>query len=151
MQPAWLSLPVHHSIVSLDEMVIMPNHVHEIGSIVTDPEGVSFESIQSSSEPLSFSKRRVKGPAKGALGAIPGSFKSASSRRSTNIAIQGERQFGNPTISNTLLEMSSLSNVLVRILLGTPRVGITIRTIQHWSPATTVRTRSRASAALALQ
>jgi REP element-mobilizing transposase RayT len=76
MMEAWLDLPAHHSMIELDEMVIMPNHVHGILSICTDEDGMPIGQDMPSSTPT----RGKRGPGKGSLGSILGSFKSASSR-----------------------------------------------------------------------
>src|SRR5680860_225951 len=80
---AWLAIPDHHPAVLLDEMVIMPNHVHGILCIQSDENGMPIDRgipaptvTQSSETPA----RRSAGPGKGTLGAIIGSFKSSSSR-----------------------------------------------------------------------
>ncbi|MBN2080725.1 transposase [bacterium] len=77
----WLDLPLHHPAMHLDELVIMPNHVHGIivlewdltadtGSIPTNPRKAEVHP--------DWAK---PGPKRGSLGAIIGSYKAAVSRK----------------------------------------------------------------------
>ena len=65
----WERIPRHAPHVSLDEWIVMPNHVHGILVIET-----SVNSDPSSS-----------GPAAGSLGAVVGNFKSVTARRINRI------------------------------------------------------------------
>jgi REP element-mobilizing transposase RayT len=76
VQATWLSIPEHFSTVALDEMFIMPNHVHGIVYIGTDENGVPAGPGSTSSP----RPRSANGPGKNTLGSIIGSFKSTSSR-----------------------------------------------------------------------
>ena len=66
----WLAIPDHFSNVELGEFVVMPNHIHGIISITN--VGATHAS------PLPIISN---GPGSGSLGAIVGSFKSATSKR----------------------------------------------------------------------
>jgi REP element-mobilizing transposase RayT len=76
VKEAWLDLPAHHSMVQLDEMVIMPNHLHGILSICTDENGMPIGQVT----PMSSPSRAKRGPGKNTLSSVVGSLKSASSR-----------------------------------------------------------------------
>jgi len=84
VKEAWLDISAHHPAVQLDEMVIMPNHVHGILCIQADENRMQLERVRpgGSAAPKATSSvaRTPKGPGKGTLGSIIGSFKSASSR-----------------------------------------------------------------------
>jgi putative transposase len=66
----WLAIPEHFSNVELGEFVVMPNHIH--GIITITNLGATHAS------PL---PRMSNGPKPGSIGAIVGSFKSATSKR----------------------------------------------------------------------
>ena len=74
---AWHAIPEHFPVTSLDAFVVMPNHVHGIIWIRRDtvPVGARHAS------PL---RPRPSGVERGSLGAIVGSFKSATSRELRN-------------------------------------------------------------------
>ncbi len=65
---AWHDIPEHHPQVMLDEYVLMPNHVHAVLFLLNDGVGQAPAG-------------RPKGPPRGSLGAVVGSFKSAVTRR----------------------------------------------------------------------
>jgi REP element-mobilizing transposase RayT len=65
---SWQDIPEHHPQVVLDEFVVMPNHVHGVLYLLSD-------------EPAQVSPGQPKGPSRGSLGAVVGSFKSAVTRR----------------------------------------------------------------------
>ena len=69
----WLAIPDHFDHVELGAYVIMPNHVH--GIIIIAHVGATH------ALPQQASPQQPHGPAPGSLGAIVGSFKSATSRR----------------------------------------------------------------------
>ena len=64
----WDEIPRHFPNVELDEFVVMPNHVHGILVITVGARHAS---------PLQLSR----GPQRGSLGAVVGSFKSAATKR----------------------------------------------------------------------
>ena len=66
----WQAIPNHFPQVELDAFVVMPNHLHGI-LIINQGTGVGVGATHVS--PL----REPRGPNKGSLGAIVGSFKSA--------------------------------------------------------------------------
>lgn len=76
VQATWLTIPDHFPMVHLDEMVIMPNHVHGILCIRTDEDGMPVDRPW----PGGSNAQSGIGPRKNSLGSIIGSFKSASSR-----------------------------------------------------------------------
>lgn len=84
VEAAWHTIPEHYPMVQLDEMVIMPNHVHGILCIRADEDGMPLDLDLSGAQDVSLADRsgarKGKGPGKGTLGSIIGSFKSASSR-----------------------------------------------------------------------
>jgi putative transposase len=74
----WLGIPVHFHNVSLDEFVIMPNHIHGI-IIINDVSSVGTRHASSLQKPSQHDKPH--GPKPNSLGAIIGNFKSAVSKR----------------------------------------------------------------------
>lgn len=64
----WDAIPDHFSGVELDAFVVMPDHVHGIVVIATDP-------------PAPATGGQPTGPPKRSLGAIVGSFKAAAARQ----------------------------------------------------------------------
>ncbi len=82
----WLAIPQHFSPVTLDEFVIMPNHVHGIIGIM-DAEPVANPTVGAThASPLRWplphqSSPRPRGPQRQSIGAIVGSFKSAVTKR----------------------------------------------------------------------
>ncbi len=85
VEQAWFDSPRHHEMVALDEMVIMPNHVHGIIVILSNEDGMPEDSdLQATFDTaLARSSRR---PQRGSLGTIIGSFKSASSRNANRLS-----------------------------------------------------------------
>jgi len=69
----WRAIPDHFEHVTLDEYVIMPNHVHGILVIEDDWAG-NVRATHASPVP-------PRGPQPRSIGAIVGSFKSATARR----------------------------------------------------------------------
>ncbi|MBX3070459.1 MAG: hypothetical protein KF883_08205 [Thermomicrobiales bacterium] len=76
VESAWHDIPQHHGGVSVDECIIMPNHLHGIVSILTDEDGIARLGVQVDDAP----QMHRRNPRSGSLGAIVGSFKSASTR-----------------------------------------------------------------------
>ena len=72
----WRAIPDHFAFVELGAYVIMPNHVHGI-IVITDDHGVGATQWVAPTTTIT----RPKGPKRGSLGAIIGSFKSAVSYR----------------------------------------------------------------------
>lgn len=70
----WRAIPEHFSNVELGEFVVMPNHIH--GIITITNLGTTHAS------PL---PKLTNGPKPGSIGAIVGSFKSATSKRSKEL------------------------------------------------------------------
>ncbi len=83
---AWRALEKHNSLIELAACVVMPNHIHGI-IIIHEHTAVSSDTpVNHRSEvPVNIIENifpvRSKGPAKGALGAIIGQFKSQATRR----------------------------------------------------------------------
>src|SRR5439155_4783244 len=78
----WHDIPNHHVNVSLDELIIMPNHVRVlflIGNRATQASPLRNVGTVVGATPASPS--RPRGAPSGSLGAIIGSFKSAVSRK----------------------------------------------------------------------
>lgn len=84
----WFALPEHHPGVTLDEFVVMPDHIH--GIIIIDraapppsadelEEGLE-QAILAHDDEGSTPMSRPKGAPSGSLGAIIGSYKSSVSR-----------------------------------------------------------------------
>jgi len=73
VESAWNDLPLHYPRVELDVFVVMPNHVH---GILIIGRGLSVGARHAS--PL---RKMPRGPKRGSVGAIVGSFKSAATRR----------------------------------------------------------------------
>ena len=77
-QQMWIQIPDHHKDVSLDEFVVMPNHVH--GIIVLSGQHGSDVARNVATKNQSNSMSRIS-PKPGSLGAIVRSYKSAVSNR----------------------------------------------------------------------
>jgi REP element-mobilizing transposase RayT len=71
----WLEIPNHFSNVTLDQFVIMPNHVHGIIVITDDMVGAKHAS------PLRSYKTKIHGAKPKSLGTIIASFKSATTKQ----------------------------------------------------------------------
>ena len=93
---AWEEIPLHFPQVDLDEWVVMPNHVHGIIVLASDPgktvgttrapPGVAAvprptDARSTAAWATRASPRRPLGPQCGSIGAVVGSYKSAVSRR----------------------------------------------------------------------
>lgn len=75
VQETWARIPHHFPHTMTDAFIVMPNHIHGIIEI-TDPVGATHAS------PLQRNGNAIpRGPKRGSLSAIVGSFKSASTRR----------------------------------------------------------------------
>lgn len=74
----WNAIPEHHAGARLDQLQIMPDHLHAI--LVLDPP-VSFGSTLGVDATREEHGRRPNGPAPGSLGAIIGAFKSVTTKR----------------------------------------------------------------------
>jgi len=85
----WHDLPNHYPHVRLDAFVIMPNHVHGIIVLLDDDTiaGADLDVVGAGvgarhASPLPFDVTPTpRGPKRGSVGAIVGSFKSAVTRR----------------------------------------------------------------------
>lgn len=79
----WRAIPDHFPHAHLDEMQIMPDHLHAIivlnGTFVQGTE--SATRWVATTGAVEGSRRSGKGPARGSLGAIIGAFKSETTRR----------------------------------------------------------------------
>ena len=71
-QEDWLAIPSHYSNMTLDEFIIMPNHIHGILIIENEAPPTQEEKLE---------LRRFGRPQSGSLGTIIGSFKSGVCRR----------------------------------------------------------------------
>ncbi|RMF88756.1 MAG: transposase [Nitrospinota bacterium] len=71
VRACWLAIPDHFPRTTLDEFIIMPNHVHGI-IVIVDNVGATHAS------PL---PSKPRGPKPHSIGAIVGSFKSAVTKR----------------------------------------------------------------------
>ena len=84
----WNAIPEHHPGTRLDELQIMPDHLHAI-LILEPPVGlapdVSTRGVDATSA-LDERRARPNGPAPGSLGAIIGAFKSVTTKR-INVAL----------------------------------------------------------------
>jgi putative transposase len=84
---SWVGIGEHFSNVSLDAWVLMPNHLHGIISLSDnmalppDIELVAWRASHTSSVPRSWPTALPVGPIRGSLGAIVGSFKSATTKQ----------------------------------------------------------------------
>ena len=77
----WRAIPDHFPHVRLDAFVIMPNHVHGIIVIVG-----AVRATHASPVPHASPQRNPpRGPRPGSLGAVVGSFKSATTKRINQI------------------------------------------------------------------
>lgn len=73
----WEQIPDHFSQAELDAFIVMPDHLH--GIVWVKDVGASQDNVGARhASPLS---KRPRGAAKGSLGAIIGSYKSAVSRK----------------------------------------------------------------------
>jgi putative transposase len=81
----WEEIPRHHSVVELDEFIIMPNHIHGVIIILPKEKGItspkSVETLHATSvQPLLDEKMAEISPCKGSLSVIMRSYKSALTR-----------------------------------------------------------------------
>jgi REP element-mobilizing transposase RayT len=83
----WNAIPEHHPGTRLDQLQIMPDHLHAI--LVLDPPAgmASVGSTLGVDATGAFDNRRArpKGPAPGSLGAIIAAFKSVTTKRINSI------------------------------------------------------------------
>jgi REP element-mobilizing transposase RayT len=83
----WNAIPEHHLGTRLDQLQIMPDHLHAI--LVLDPPAgmASVGSTLGVDATSAFDNRRArpKGPAPGSLGAIIAAFKSVTTKRINSI------------------------------------------------------------------
>ena len=83
VQACWQRLPHHCSNVSLDEFIVMPNHIHGIlflGS--SSPSDIALgQGILESRKKVQLNATSRQAPKSGSLGAIVRSFKSVTSRK----------------------------------------------------------------------
>ena len=84
----WNAIPEHHPGTRLDQLQIMPDHLHAI--LVLDPPvglapGLSTQGVDATGAPRTVGAR-PRGPAPGSLGAIIGAFKSVTTKR-INVAL----------------------------------------------------------------
>ena len=80
----WAAIPNHHPHAQIDTFVVMPNHIHGIIFITNDHRTVG--ATHASPLPHASPRRRGRGPAKGSIGAIVGSYKSAVSKQINRLA-----------------------------------------------------------------
>lgn len=82
VQDRWNAIPEHHPGTRLDQLQIMPDHMHAI--LVLDPHTGSVpKSTQGVDTTSAFNEPRArpKGPPPGSLGAIIAAFKSVTTKR----------------------------------------------------------------------
>ena len=79
----WNAIPEHHPGTRLDQLQIMPDHLHAILVLEPPVGNGSFGSTHGVDATGAFDLRgaRPKGPAPGSLGAIIGAFKSVTTKR----------------------------------------------------------------------
>ena len=82
----WLAIPDHFSNVELGEFVVMPNHIHGIISITNERATTIYNVGATHASPLPGISN---GPKPGSIGAIVGSFKSATSKRIHDLTNSG--------------------------------------------------------------
>ena len=84
VEACWVSIPTHFPSTTLDDFVVMPNHVHGIivlGDTDTPPVGAQHAAPAMPDAPEDAgSAHRINVPA-GSLGAIVRSFKAAATKR----------------------------------------------------------------------
>jgi REP element-mobilizing transposase RayT len=73
----WNALPAHFPNVELDAFVVMPNHIHAIIVLKGKGEVVAQHVRATHASPL----QQPRGPQSNSIGAIIGSFKSATTKR----------------------------------------------------------------------
>jgi putative transposase len=78
----WLEIPSHHPGITLDEFVVMPNHIH--GVIIISPkkqgacEGKSVETLHATSVQTTVNEKMSEiSPRKGSLSVVIRSYKSS--------------------------------------------------------------------------
>ncbi|PKB78532.1 MAG: hypothetical protein BZY88_18020 [SAR202 cluster bacterium Io17-Chloro-G9] len=75
----WEAIPEHFPTVTLDEFVVMPDHIH--GILMFSGVRATPASPLRPLGPISDDRSRVAGPKARSLGVVVGSFKSAVTRR----------------------------------------------------------------------
>ncbi|HET8944733.1 MAG TPA: transposase [Dehalococcoidia bacterium] len=78
---AWRGIPDHFRYVSVDEFVIMPNHVHGIICIDVGAMASPRPNRVGRGSPSPLRQRQPRGADPGSLGAVIGSFKSHAAYR----------------------------------------------------------------------
>jgi putative transposase len=91
VQACWDEIPAHFPNAVLDAFVVMPNHIHGIIWIVNGPisatPSVGMTHASSLRERINYARSfnpgimPARGPLRGSIGAMVGSFKSAVTRR----------------------------------------------------------------------
>ena len=82
VEVCWHAIPAHFPNTGLGTFIVMPNHVHGIIILNGDTKQDSgVGATQASPLRASYLQRPPRGPSRGSVGAIIGSFKSAVSRR----------------------------------------------------------------------
>jgi len=77
----WSEIPHHHHHTTIDEFIVMPNHIHGIIIIVEVLDTKTSHNVETlHATSLRLSKMSSISPVKGSLGVIVRSFKSAVSR-----------------------------------------------------------------------
>jgi putative transposase len=94
VEKCWLEIPKHFQSVTLDEYVVMPNHFHSIVNIV-EHQNVGARHIVSSlrrqASPYSANDQNTKPMGTHSLGAIIGSFKSATTKQVRRLGLTNQK------------------------------------------------------------
>jgi len=88
-ETCWLAIPEHFPTVELDAFVVMPNHVHGIVVLTVHggeggPGRAGTTHASSLQDGPGTGAAPARGPRRGSLGVIVGSYKAAVSRRASN-------------------------------------------------------------------
>jgi hypothetical protein len=100
----WQEIPLHFPNTSIDEFVIMPNHLHGVIFINESSVGATHAS------PLRGDPMQSRGPVSGSMAAIIGSFKSSVSRRVHALPCMEGRMSGNAAITNISSATKTISS-----------------------------------------
>jgi putative transposase len=107
---SWLDLERHHRGVTLDDWVVMPDHVHGIIALPTNRLGPAANGTTRS------------GPPRASIGSIAGSFKAAAARRVNAQRASGIRLWQRGYYERIIRDAAELERVR-RHIRGNPRRG----------------------------
>ena len=114
VRKCWLEIPGHFQNVTLDQFVIMPNHVHGIVVITDNPVGAKHAS------PLRLYKTKTHGTKPRSLGAMVASFKSAVTQQNNLLLRTPGNSFWQRNYYEHVVRNESELNKIRRYIINNP-------------------------------